>query len=194
MRAALRCGKPSPAWSIRSWSPPPRACSGTTLAIRSGSTASSRRMEFTGRMGAALADPGAHLLRRDRARVGRRRPSHPARSSSSPPAPRSESMDRQRALPALRGVRASAFGIRLSFRKRLRRRLCAQNRVYREHRSQDVAILPPALFAVSPGGSRRFMEEIGRNGAQQKFPRVVDDVKRDVLAKYARPFTGREFS
>jgi hypothetical protein len=67
--------------------------------------------------------------------------------------------------------------------------LCAQNRVYREHRTQDVAILPPALFAVSPGGSRRFMEEIGRSGAQQKFPRVVDDVKRDVLAKYARPFT-----
>ncbi len=65
--------------------------------------------------------------------------------------------------------------------------LCAQNRVYREHRSQDVAILPPALFAVSRGGSKRFMEEIGRNGAQQKFPRVVDDVKRDVLAKYARP-------
>jgi GH3 auxin-responsive promoter len=67
--------------------------------------------------------------------------------------------------------------------------LCAQNRVYREHRSQNVAILPPALFSVSPGGSRRFMEEIGRNGAQQKFPRVVDDLKRDVLAKYASPFT-----
>jgi hypothetical protein len=67
--------------------------------------------------------------------------------------------------------------------------LCAQNRVYREHRTKDVAILAPALFAVSPGGSKRFMEEIGRNGAQQKFPRVVDDVKRDVLAKYAIPVT-----
>jgi hypothetical protein len=67
--------------------------------------------------------------------------------------------------------------------------LCAQNRVYREHRTEDVAILAPALFAVSPGGSKRFMEEIGRSGAQQKFPRVVDDVKRDVLAKFSRPVT-----
>jgi len=70
--------------------------------------------------------------------------------------------------------------------------LCAQNRVYREHRTQDVAILAPALFAVSPGGSKRFMEEIGRNSAQQKFPRVVDDMKRDVLAKYARPVTSSQ--
>ncbi len=67
--------------------------------------------------------------------------------------------------------------------------LCAQNRVYREHRMKDVAILAPALFAVSPGGSKRFMEEIGRSNAQQKFPRVVDDAKRDVLAKYASPVT-----
>ncbi len=67
--------------------------------------------------------------------------------------------------------------------------LCAQNRVYREHRTKDVAILAPALFAVSPGGSKRFMEEIGRTSAQQKFPRVVDDAKRDVLAKYARSVT-----
>jgi len=70
--------------------------------------------------------------------------------------------------------------------------LCAQNRVYREHRTQDVAILAPALFAVSPGGSKRFMEEIGRNSAQQKFPRVVDELKRDVLAKYASPVTSSQ--
>jgi hypothetical protein len=60
-----------------------------------------------------------------------------------------------------------------------------QNRVYREHRAANVAILPPALFAVAPGGSRRFMDEIGRRSPQQKFPRVVDDSKREVLAKYA---------
>jgi hypothetical protein len=45
---------------------------------------------------------------------------------------------------------------------------------------------------VSPGGSKRFMEEIGSNSAQQKFPRVVDDMKRDVLAKYARPVTSSQ--
>jgi GH3 auxin-responsive promoter len=70
--------------------------------------------------------------------------------------------------------------------------LCAQNRVYREHRTQDVAILAPALFAVLPGGSKRFMEEIGRSSAQQKFPRVVDEVRRNVLAKYASPVTPRQ--
>jgi hypothetical protein len=63
--------------------------------------------------------------------------------------------------------------------------LRAQNRVYREHRAADVAILPPALFAVAPGGSRRFMDEIGRRSPQQKYPRVVDDSKRQVLVKYA---------
>jgi hypothetical protein len=63
--------------------------------------------------------------------------------------------------------------------------LCAQNRVYREHRAANVAILPPALFAVSPGGSRRFMEDIGRRSPQQKFPRVVEDSKREALARYA---------
>ena len=63
--------------------------------------------------------------------------------------------------------------------------LCAQNRVYREHRAANVAILPPALFALSPGGARRFMEDIGRRSPQQKFPRVVENTKRDLLAKYA---------
>lgn len=63
--------------------------------------------------------------------------------------------------------------------------LCAQNRVYREHRAANVAILPPALFALSPGGARRFMEDIGRRSPQQKFPRVVENSKRDILAKYA---------
>jgi len=63
--------------------------------------------------------------------------------------------------------------------------LCAQNRVYREHRAQDVAILAPALFSLQRGSSRRFMEEIGRTSVQHKFPRVVDETKRDLLAKYA---------
>ena len=63
--------------------------------------------------------------------------------------------------------------------------LCAQNRVYREHRTADVAILPPALFTLPPGGARRFMEDIGRRSPQQKFPRVVENSKRDILVKYA---------
>jgi GH3 auxin-responsive promoter len=63
--------------------------------------------------------------------------------------------------------------------------LCAQNRVYREHRAANVAILPPALFALPPGGARRFMDDIGRRSPQQKFPRVVENSKRDILVKYA---------
>jgi hypothetical protein len=63
--------------------------------------------------------------------------------------------------------------------------LCAQNRVYREHRAANVAILPPALFALAPGGARRFMDDIGRRSPQQKFPRVVENSKRDILVKYA---------
>jgi hypothetical protein len=78
------------------------------------------------------------------------------------------------------------------FTKAFDQSLCAQNRVYREHRTQNVAILPPALFSVAPGGSRRFMEEIGRTSVQHKFPRVVDPAKRDVLARYASPVTTPE--
>jgi len=59
--------------------------------------------------------------------------------------------------------------------------LCLQNRVYREHRQSDVAILPPQVVALPPGAMRKFVERIGRNGPQQKFPHIVDDAKRDVL-------------
>jgi hypothetical protein len=53
--------------------------------------------------------------------------------------------------------------------------------VYREHRQSDVAILAPQVVALPPGAMRKFVERIGRNGPQQKFPHIVDDAKRDVL-------------
>jgi hypothetical protein len=56
-----------------------------------------------------------------------------------------------------------------------------QNRVYREHRNNEVAILPPEVVTLPPGALRRFVELIGRNGPQQKFPHIVDDKQRDVL-------------
>lgn len=59
--------------------------------------------------------------------------------------------------------------------------LCRQNRVYREHRNNDVAIFPPQVVALPTGAMRKFVERIGRNGPQQKFPHIVDDAKRDVL-------------
>lgn len=59
------------------------------------------------------------------------------------------------------------------------------NRVYREHRARDVAILAPEVVALPRGGARRFAERIGRSGAQQKFPRILDDDKRDVMRTVA---------
>lgn len=56
-----------------------------------------------------------------------------------------------------------------------------QNRVYREHRANDVAILAPEVVALPSGATRRFMARIGRDGPQQKFPHIVDDAKRDTL-------------
>ncbi len=72
---------------------------------------------------------------------------------------------------------ADLGGFRDAFDAELRK----QNRVYREHRAAEVAILAPELVALPRGSMRRFMERIGRNGPQQKFPRIVDDAKRDVL-------------
>jgi hypothetical protein len=62
-----------------------------------------------------------------------------------------------------------------------------QNRVYREHRGSDVAIVAPEVIALPRGATRRFMERIGRDGPQQKFPHIVDDDKRDVLRALAAP-------
>ena len=59
--------------------------------------------------------------------------------------------------------------------------LCRQNRVYREHRGSDVAIFAPQVVRLPSGAMRKFVERIGRNGPQQKFPHIVDDAKRDVL-------------
>lgn len=62
-----------------------------------------------------------------------------------------------------------------------------QNRVYREHRAGEVAIVAPEVIALPRGAARRFAERIGRSGPQQKFPHIVDDEKRDVLRELARP-------
>ncbi|MFO0724760.1 MAG: GH3 auxin-responsive promoter family protein [Myxococcota bacterium] len=73
-----------------------------------------------------------------------------------------------------------------AFAKAFDRELCAQNRVYREHRANDVAILAPVVIPLVRGGSRRFMETLGQSSLQQKFPRIADDTKRDLLRTFAR--------
>ncbi len=62
--------------------------------------------------------------------------------------------------------------------------LCKENRVYREHRSADTAILAPELVILPTGSVARFMKEIGNTSVQSKFPRIVSDERRDILRTY----------
>jgi hypothetical protein len=64
--------------------------------------------------------------------------------------------------------------------------LRGQNRVYREHRSQDVAILPPRVVRLPRGSSQRFLKEMGATTVQHKFPRIVDEGRRERLQALAR--------
>jgi hypothetical protein len=73
-----------------------------------------------------------------------------------------------------------------SFAEEFDRGLRTQNRVYREHRSQNVAILPPAIVSLHRGATRNFMEALGQTSVQQKFPRVLDDRRRQLLLSFAR--------
>ncbi len=66
------------------------------------------------------------------------------------------------------------------------RELCVQNRVYREHRNSDVAILAPKVVPLARGAAARFMEALGHTSVQNKFPRIVDDRRRDLLRRFAR--------
>jgi hypothetical protein len=61
------------------------------------------------------------------------------------------------------------------------------NRVYREHRTDDVAILAPEVVPLLPGGAQRFMNDVTRGNLQGKFPRIVDERHKTKLLSFARP-------
>jgi hypothetical protein len=63
--------------------------------------------------------------------------------------------------------------------------LCKENRVYREHRVDDVGIMAPELVVLPPGSVKRFMLEIGNTSVQSKFPRILDDDRKRILRGYA---------
>ncbi len=63
--------------------------------------------------------------------------------------------------------------------------LCHENRVYREHRQNDTAILAPELVMLPTGSVKRFMEEAGSGSVQTKFPRILDDRRKQILRGYA---------
>jgi hypothetical protein len=66
------------------------------------------------------------------------------------------------------------------------RELCAQNRVYREHRENEIAILKPELVVLPSGSVRRFMTANGKSSVQTKFPRILDDERKELLRSYVR--------
>ena len=63
--------------------------------------------------------------------------------------------------------------------------LCEQNRVYREHRRGEVALMRPLVVPLASGGARRFLETVTRGNVQGKFPRILDDTKKKLLWEHA---------
>jgi hypothetical protein len=64
--------------------------------------------------------------------------------------------------------------------------MCKQNRVYREHRAGEVALIPPRVVPLVTGGARAFLQEVTRGNVQGKFPRIIDDTKKMLLWKHAK--------
>lgn len=61
------------------------------------------------------------------------------------------------------------------------RALCRINRVYREHRDSEAALLPPQLTVMPEGTVEKFMRAAGIKSAQAKFPRILSDPQKDIL-------------
>ncbi|HHH30791.1 MAG TPA: hypothetical protein ENK57_20945 [Polyangiaceae bacterium] len=64
--------------------------------------------------------------------------------------------------------------------------LRAQNRVYGEHRANDVAILAPLVRPLSRGATKRFMRDLGQYSFQQKFPRILTPEQSRLLRAHLR--------
>jgi hypothetical protein len=76
-----------------------------------------------------------------------------------------------------------------SFARDVDHGLSEENRLYRKHRTHDVGILPLAVVSLARGATQSFAEAVGRQGLQQKFPRIVRGNERDLLQGYSRPGT-----
>jgi hypothetical protein len=64
--------------------------------------------------------------------------------------------------------------------------LAQQNRVYREHRGGDVALVAPRVEPLVRGGARRFLDETTGGNVQGKFPRILDDARKARLVPHTR--------
>jgi hypothetical protein len=63
--------------------------------------------------------------------------------------------------------------------------LCRENRVYREHRKDNVAILPPRVVPLREGGARNYLDFVTRGNVQGKFPRIIDPLRKEQVSAYA---------
>jgi hypothetical protein len=73
-----------------------------------------------------------------------------------------------------------------SFARAFDEGLKKENRVYREHRNGDVAILPPRVFPLVSGGAKRFLDQTTRGNVQGKFPRILDEARKSKLISFVR--------
>lgn len=65
--------------------------------------------------------------------------------------------------------------------------LCKENRVYREHRAGEVALVAPRVVPLVSGGARSFLGEVTRGNVQGKFPRIIDETRKELLWRHAAP-------
>lgn len=65
--------------------------------------------------------------------------------------------------------------------------LCRENRVYREHRKDDAAILPARVAKLRQGGAESYLSLTTRGNVQGKFPRIVDPERKDRLDPFLEP-------
>jgi hypothetical protein len=65
-----------------------------------------------------------------------------------------------------------------------------ENRVYREHRERDVALLAPRVEPLVRGGAKKFLDEVTGGNVQGKFPRILDDARKGRVAAYTRSSVG----
>ncbi|HSQ62969.1 MAG TPA: GH3 auxin-responsive promoter family protein [Polyangiaceae bacterium] len=61
-----------------------------------------------------------------------------------------------------------------------------QNRAYREHRANDVAILLPRVVKVPQGTTKAFLSEVTRGNVQGKFPRILDEERVAIMERLVR--------
>jgi hypothetical protein len=77
-----------------------------------------------------------------------------------------------------------------AFAKAFDEGLAIQNRVYREHRAGNVALLAPAVEPLVRGGAKDFLDAATGGNVQGKFPRILDEARKTKLVPYTR--RGRE--